>query len=89
VSEGFANSPGREALSAFLSQAAQPRDADIESRAASSMGASDVAPSLTLRRRMAAFLFEKKASSASSLVPRTMTGARTRVFPFNGNGRGR
>ncbi|HVB19290.1 MAG TPA: hypothetical protein VNE22_03305 [Acidimicrobiales bacterium] len=89
MSEGFADSLGREALDAFLSQAASAPDAENESRAASSTGAGDTAPSMKLRRRMAAFLFEKKPSSTSSLVPRTVTGARTRVFPFNGNGRGR
>ncbi|HUY44039.1 MAG TPA: hypothetical protein VMU98_09785 [Acidimicrobiales bacterium] len=88
MSEGSPDSPGREALSAFLSQAARPGDPEDELLARSSMQ-TDEAASSSLRRRIVAFLFEKKPSSASSLVPRTMTGARTKVFPFNGNGRGR
>ena len=40
----------------------------------------------TLLRR---FLFEKRASQYSSISPRTLNGRRTKIFPFNGSGKGR
>ena len=35
------------------------------------------------------FLFEKEASDYSSIAPRGADGTRTKLFFFNGNGRGR
>jgi hypothetical protein len=35
------------------------------------------------------FLFEKPASQYSSISPRTPNGGRTKIFPFNGSGKGR
>jgi hypothetical protein len=35
------------------------------------------------------FLFEKPASQYSSISPRTPNGSRTKIFPFNGSGKGR
>lgn len=35
------------------------------------------------------FLFEKKPSQYSSILPRKADGTRTKLFFFNGNGRGR
>jgi hypothetical protein len=35
------------------------------------------------------FLFEKKPSDYSSIAPRAADGTRTKLFVFNGNGRGR
>ena len=39
----------------------------------------------TLRR----FLFEKSTSHYSSISPRLPNGTRTKLFPFNGSGKGR
>lgn len=83
------NSPGQDALSIFLSQPAPEPERERETSHDETARAIARAPALPLRRRWAAYLFEKKLSSSSSLVPRTSTGERTRVFPFNGNGRGR
>ena len=89
MSERDAETSPREALDAFLSQAPQVFPEDDELLGASPSEAAHTVPRQGLRRRMVGFLFEKKPSRVSSLVPRTMSGTRTRVFPFNGNGRGR
>jgi hypothetical protein len=41
------------------------------------------------RRRFTHFMFEKEPSHYSSISPRTPDGKRTKIFFFNGNGRGR
>jgi len=40
-------------------------------------------------RRLTHFLFEKESATYSSISPRTSDGNRTKIFFFNGNGRGR
>lgn len=42
-----------------------------------------------LRRWFTHFMFEKDASQYSSVAPRSPDGKRSRIFFFNGNGRGR
>ena len=41
------------------------------------------------RRRLTHFMFEKEPSKYSSIAPRTPDGRRTKIFFFNGSGRGR
>jgi hypothetical protein len=41
------------------------------------------------RRKFTHFMFEKEPSQYSSISPRTPDGKRTKIFFFNGNGRGR
>ena len=41
------------------------------------------------RRWFNHFMFEKDPSQYSSIAPRTPDGRRTKIFFFNGNGRGR
>jgi hypothetical protein len=42
-----------------------------------------------MQRRFSHFMFEKEPSQYSSISPRTPDGKRTKIFFFNGNGRGR
>lgn len=42
-----------------------------------------------LGNRFTRFMFEKKPGQYSSISPRTPDGGRTKIFFFNGNGRGR
>ncbi|HEY1824604.1 MAG TPA: hypothetical protein VGG21_01410 [Acidimicrobiales bacterium] len=46
-------------------------------------------PPLSFRRRLHRFLYEKQPSEYSSIAPRRADGTRTKIFFFNGNGRGR
>jgi len=39
--------------------------------------------------RLTRFMFEKEPSQYSSIAPRTADGRRTKIFFFNGSGRGR
>jgi hypothetical protein len=41
------------------------------------------------RHRITRFMFEKEPGQYSSISPRTSDGKRTKIFFFNGNGRGR
>lgn len=41
------------------------------------------------RRWLTHFMFEKEPSQYSSIAPRTLDGRRTKIFFFNGSGRGR
>jgi hypothetical protein len=41
------------------------------------------------RHRFTHFMFEKEPGQYSSISPRTSDGKRTKIFVFNGNGRGR
>jgi len=71
----------------FLRQPAYHADEDVE-------GIDDAdrpaASSRTnLRTSLRHFFLEKKASQYSSISPRTPDGRRTKIFPLNGNGRGR
>jgi hypothetical protein len=42
-----------------------------------------------IQRWFTHFMFEKEPSQYSSIAPRTSDGKRTKIFFFNGNGRGR
>ena len=48
-----------------------------------------LAPPGGLWKRVNRFLFEKEPSAYSSIAPRRADGTRTKLFFFNGNGRGR
>ena len=47
------------------------------------------APPRGLWKKVNRFLFEKEPSDYSSIAPRRADGTRTKLFFFNGNGRGR
>lgn len=70
----------------FLSQPAEvgAGDHDEPGDAADSVPASG-----NLRARLRHFFFEKAPSPYSSIAPRDPGGQRTKIFFFNGNGRGR
>jgi hypothetical protein len=44
---------------------------------------------MSFKQRLRHFLFEKSPSPYSSISPRKADGTRTKIFFFNGNGRGR
>lgn len=41
------------------------------------------------KQRLTHFMFEKRPSQYSSIAPRKSDGTRTKIFFFNGSGRGR
>jgi len=75
----------------FLSQPASHADEDTVDNAGSSTP--DVQAVGTMRSRtrrwLTHFMFEKEPSQYSSIAPRTPDGRRTKIFFFNGSGRGR
>jgi hypothetical protein len=74
-------------LDSFLHQPALDADEDDEvARVASS---TTIRPPMGPWRRLNNFLFNKQASRYSSIAPRTGDGRRSKIFFFNGNGRGR
>jgi hypothetical protein len=75
---------------AFLSQPAYHADEDDEPVvAAPAPAAAGHATRRRLGKRLTDYLFDKRSSRYSSISPRRGDGTRTRIFPFNGNGRGR
>ena len=81
--------PEDDAVGTFLSQPATHYEED-EVRPV--VGSDRPAPDLSakgVRRRFVRFMFEKKPSPYSSIAPRRADGTRTKIFPFNGGGRGR
>ena len=74
------------AINAFVAQPARHTDEDPE-----------VAPARaprtrqrgSWRRGLTHFFFEHQPSGYSSIAPRRLDGTRTRIFFFNGGGRGR
>jgi hypothetical protein len=76
----------RDPVDAFLAQPTRHYDEDAESQ--SDIG-EDVGPKLSFTQRLRHFLFEKSPSPYSSIAPRKADGTRTKIFFFNGNGRGR
>ena len=80
---------GSDAVAKFLTSPAHHYEEDVDARA--SDAETSVAPStrLSFRGRLRRFLFEKKPSGYSSIAPRQADGTRTKIFYFNGNGRGR
>jgi hypothetical protein len=78
---------GLRPIDRFLSQPAYHAVEDSENK----READDqfVGPRRSFWQSVRHFLFEKSASEYSSISPRTADGRRTKIFPFNGNGRGR
>lgn len=87
------NDQSESSVEAFLAQPAYHADEDAAQLA-------PVQDELTLarspvrgRRRFKQlfnhFMFEKRPSQYSSISPRLPDGTRSKIFPFNGNGRGR
>lgn len=76
-------------VSAFFSSPAHHYDEDVDA-VVDQVGQVPV-PHLKqgLRRRFLKFMFEKKPSKYSSISPRNPDGTRSKIFFFNGNGRGR
>jgi len=72
-----------EVLQKFLAQPSEQgfRDADVKPEALRARGG--------WWSRIHHFLFEKKPSLYSSIAPRRADGTRSKIFFFNGNGRGR
>jgi hypothetical protein len=76
----------RDAISQFLASPARHYDEDVE---LATSPEDDAASRVSLRRRLHRFMFEKKPSQYSSISPRKPDGSRTKIFFFNGNGKGR
>lgn len=80
------NNDGSDPISKFLAQPTHEyEEADSEERG-------DVATTrqrIGFMRRLRHFMFEKEPSPYSSIAPRSSDGTRTKIFFFNGNGRGR
>jgi hypothetical protein len=79
----------RDPISEFLASPARQYDEDVEP---ADSGEDDyVAGSVhaSVMRRLYHFMFEKNPSSYSSISPRRADGSRTKIFFFNGSGRGR
>jgi hypothetical protein len=76
----------RDPIVDFLAQPSHHYDDDDVTQR--EVGAA-VGPKMSLSRRLYHFLFEKSPSGYSSIAPRRADGTRTKIFFFNGNGRGR
>ena len=82
-------------IDSFLSQPAYSADEDADEKTAEPepARASEVHGDLSVWKRFgqwfAHFMFEKEPSQYSSIAPRKADGTRTKIFFFNGNGRGR
>jgi hypothetical protein len=79
----------RDPIGEFLASPAHHYDEDDE-RATTQVD-DEVARSarMSVMQRFRHFMFEKSPSSYSSISPRGANGSRTKIFFFNGNGRGR
>lgn len=75
----------KEAIDAFVHQPALHADED----APPSEGGPAPRKRTGWRKAVINFMFNKKPSAYSSLVPRDSQGGRSKPFFFNGNGRGR
>jgi hypothetical protein len=73
-------------VSDFLAQPARQYEEDVANQ--SNDGAT-IGPKMSVMQRLHHFLFEKSPSPYSSIAPRKADGTRTKIFFFNGNGRGR
>ena len=71
----------------FLSQPAEVSAGDHDERAGDDNDVDGVRAGL--RARLRHFFFEKTPSPYSAIAPRQTDGRRTKIFFFNGNGRGR
>ncbi len=77
-----AMSDAADALERFLRQPPEHGFDDVEEPATP-------APPLSRRERLHRFFFDKQPGAYSSIAPRRSDGTRTKIFFFNGNGRGR
>jgi hypothetical protein len=88
-------SPERDPIEVFLSQPAEVADEDRPEPRSTDAMAMDRPPESNVglwRRfahRLTHFMFEKEPSKYSSIAPRRADGTRSKIFWFNGNGRGR
>ncbi len=82
ATDGFDES----AINAFVAQPAYHADEDVDAPADR---VATVAAHVPWRRRLTHLLFEKRPSGYSSIAPRRPDGSRTKLFFFNGGGRGR
>jgi hypothetical protein len=82
---GSQDGSAKNAIDAFLHQPALHADEDVQRPEAPRAPAVHVG----WRRALINFMFYKKPSGYSSLVPRDSQGRRSKPFFFNGNGRGR
>ena len=73
-------------IEVFLHQAPLVADDDREPAAS---GTPALKAPVGWRRAFSNFMFNKKPSDYSSIAPREADGRRTKIFFFNGNGRGR
>jgi hypothetical protein len=80
------DSAGQDPVGEFLAQPARHYDEDADSQLDAG---NDTAPKFSFKQRLHHFLFEKSPSQYSSIAPRKADGTRTKIFFFNGNGRGR
>ncbi len=86
--------PGQESdpsIQTFLAQPAYHADEDASPEPLAPLNSDAAAGSVWRRARthLNRFMFEKKSSPYSSIAPRTANDQRTKIFFFNGNGRGR
>jgi hypothetical protein len=84
--EGPDDNPESDPIHDFLAQPAHHYDDDI---ASPSDDSAVTRPKRSFMQRLHHFLFEKDPSPYSSIAPRRADGTRTKIFFFNGNGRGR
>jgi hypothetical protein len=76
-------------VSTFLSSPAHHYDEDVEAVVDQVEQVPAPHQKKSLPRRFIQFMFEKKPSKYSSISPRNPDGTRSKIFFFNGNGRGR
>jgi hypothetical protein len=84
--QACANVIDSSSIEVFLHQA--PLVAD-EHREPAASGTTAPKVPVSWRRAFSNFMFNKKPSDYSSIAPRDADGRRTKIFFFNGNGRGR
>jgi hypothetical protein len=73
-------------IGAFLRQPAHRYEEDL---ARDTHKDTTVRGKVSFLQRLRHFMFEKEPSPYSSIAPRMSDGTRTKIFFFNGNGRGR
>jgi hypothetical protein len=79
----------RDPISEFLASPARHYDEDVEPATSREDDADSSAVHVSLGQRLHRFMIEKKPSQYSSIWPRKPDGSRTKIFFFNGNGKGR
>lgn len=76
-------------IGAFLSSPPHHYDEDVPAVVEQAGQVPSLHLKKSFRRRLRQFMFEKKPSEYSSISPRNPDGTRSKIFFFNGNGRGR